>query len=318
MPQTDPWEEAAKSYKASGAQSAPTSGASPASGNDDWKIWNQDASTPKMSANSGLMSGIQDSFDQNTKTSPNEPLLETGLKSVVGAIGQPFVHPVDTVTGMAQAARHPIDQAHQEVDALRANPAYEGTKMAGSLFGNMALGGAAGSLPGAVGDVADMIPTRAKGGKILDSVLDKARDQPVTLSPQTMAPLERTQQLAMAGGKPFGTADKLYQRVQSVNPLAYGEARDFAQNMSLSPEDKMSLKKSMRYEVPRLSKSFNQDVGRAAEAAGVGPEYQRGMSVYRNGARFEDAKDALAKYGGRAALGAVGAGGLYELKKALW
>lgn len=275
------------------------------------------APTPKMSGNTGMFGGLQDSFDENTKTDPKEPLLETGLKSVVGAIGQPFVHPLDTVTGMAKSLRHPLDEAHQEVNDLRANPAYEGTKMAGQLFGNVALGGAMGAAPGFAGDVADAIPSRAKGGRILDSVMDKARDQPVTLSPQTMAPLERTQQLAMSGGKPFGTADKLYQRIQTVNPLNYGEARDFAQNMSLSPEEKMGLKKSMKYEVPRLSKSFNQDVGNAAEAAGVGPEYQKGMSTYRNGARLEDATKGLVKYGGRAALGAAGAGGLYELHKAL-
>lgn len=286
------------------------------------------AATPQT-GNTGIFKGLQDSFDKNTTTSPNDPLLETGLKSVVHGAGSMLVHPLDAVESLGQAVTtNPMttlrgmgNEAQQEYKSAGGGArglGYVGTKAAGNLLGNIALGGAAGSAPGAVGDAIDMIPTRAKGGRMLDSVMQFAKDQPVTISPQTMAPLERTQQLALAGGKPFGAADKLFQRIQSVNPLTYGEARDFSSNLSLSPEEKMGLKKSMKYEVPQLSKAFGNDIGRAAEDAGVGPEYLKGMSTYRNGARLEDAAKNIAKYGGRAGLGAIGAGGLYELKKALF
>ena len=46
---------------------------------------------------------MQKSFDENTTPNPKEPLLETGLKSVVHAIGSPFVHPVETLKGMAKS-----------------------------------------------------------------------------------------------------------------------------------------------------------------------------------------------------------------------
>lgn len=328
-PQADPWEQAAQAYK----QSGQTPDASAPVSNDDWRVW-QAEDDP----DSGPIQRMQKSFDENTKTSPSEPLLETGLKSVVGAIGRPFIHPIDTVKGMAQEkpslaeaalgpagavipmARHVWNSAKQDYHAAgggRHGLAYAGTKMAGDAFGDAALGSALEAAPGAAEGLADAIPTRAKAGRLFGEVMDAAGDQPVTLSPETMAPLERTQQLAIAGGKPFGTADKLYQRIQTINPLTYREARDFAQNMSLSPEEKMGLKRSMRYEVPRMAKSFNDDVARAAEAAGKGAEHQKAMSMYRRASRNAAIAKGVAKYGGRAALGAAGAGGLYELGKTI-
>lgn len=278
---------------------------------------------------------------------PSGFLGSLGESSGLKSLGQAVSHPADTLaslpsaisneagrvgTQLKEAWNTPNNQPLKALDrTLYATPFIGSSlKTADEQAASGNYRGAAGTSAGVLGSLLipgaaeeagsglkSLIPTRAKGGKILNSVMETARDQPVTLSPQTMAPLERTQQLAMAGGKPFGAADKLFQRIQSVNPLTYEEARDYASNMSLSPEEKMGLKKSMKYEVPRLSQSFGQDIGRAAEAAGVGPEYQRGMKVYRNGARLEDTAKGIAKYGGRAALGAAGAGGLYELNKAL-
>ncbi len=93
---------------------------------------------------------IQKSFDANTQTSPSDSLLATGLKSVAGAIGSSFVHPMDTLTGMAHAVAHPIDQAHQEVNQLYADKAaggtgYAATKFAGQALGAVALGEAMGA-----------------------------------------------------------------------------------------------------------------------------------------------------------------------------
>lgn len=201
----------------------------------------------------------------------------------------PLMGPVHALEGGLQTLTIPSMMTAPEV-----NPAMEGS----SRFLNM-------------------VPTRAKAGRIFDDVMKVAKDQPVRISPTTMQPLERTQQLAMAGGKPFGTADKLYQRLQGINPLTYGEARDFSSNMSLSPEEKMGLKRSMKYEVPRLSSAFNSDVQQAADEAGVGAQHAKAMKMYRRGARLEAAGNGALKYGGRAALGAAGAGGLYELGRAV-
>jgi hypothetical protein len=93
-------------------------------------------------------------FDTNTKTSPNEPLLETGLKSVVGTIGAPLVHPLQTGKALLQSIPHmspydpqnpigaPITQAvsdYQEAGGGRHGVAYAGTKALGNTFGSAAL-----------------------------------------------------------------------------------------------------------------------------------------------------------------------------------
>ncbi|HXF12277.1 MAG TPA: hypothetical protein VN517_03945 [Terriglobales bacterium] len=220
---------------------------------------------------------------------------------------------VKMAQGVAETPQHPIAGPLKAVSGL-----LQAGTIPSAFMGGPAADAAIEAAPGMAEKAWDtLVPTRAKAGKLFNKVMDSAGDQPVTISPNTMAPLERTQQLAMAGGKPFGAADKLYQRIQTINPLTYREARDFSQNMSLSPEEKMGLKKSMRYEVPRLAKSFNEDVGNAAAAAGKGEEYGNAMNMYRRASRNASIGKGLLKYGGRAALGAAGAGGLYEVGKAL-
>src|SRR3984885_14558771 len=56
---------------------------------------------PAASSAPGFFKSIQNSFDTNTATSPTEPLLQTGLKRVVGTLGAPLIHPLDTLTGLA-------------------------------------------------------------------------------------------------------------------------------------------------------------------------------------------------------------------------
>ena len=89
------WVEAAKNFE------APAQGeAAPQGGNDYWKVWQQNGEDGGQSP--GFFKGLQKSFDTNTTTSPSEPLLETGLKSVVGAIGSPFVHPMQGYANEAE------------------------------------------------------------------------------------------------------------------------------------------------------------------------------------------------------------------------
>lgn len=98
---------------------------------------------------------VQADFDARTATSPSEPLLETGIKSVVHAVGSPFVHPVDTAKGLARLAGQavtgdtygagsdlvtPIVQDYQDGGAK-----YAATKLAGNTFGQVALGEAGGA-----------------------------------------------------------------------------------------------------------------------------------------------------------------------------
>jgi hypothetical protein len=240
--------------------------------------------------------------------------LESGTSpATADFMGSVPLGAVKTAQGIAETPQHPVMGPLKAAGGVLQMSTVPSAFMGGPVA-DAAIDAAA-PMAEKVWDAA--VPTRAKAGKLFDSVMEAAGDQPVTLSPETMKPLERTQQLAMAGGKPFGAADKLYQRIQTVNPLTYREGRDFAQNMSLSPEEKMGLKRSMKYEVPRMAKSFNEDVGNAAAAAGKGDEYDKAMSMYRRASRNAAIGKAALKYGGRAALGAAGAGGLYELGKTL-
>lgn len=116
---------------------------------------------------------IQSSFDANTKTSPSEPLAETGLKSVVRTIGTPFVHPIATaesvkpqsttemVFGPAATAARQLFEAGKGVvaDYKEGGAGYAATKAGGQLIGVAALGKAVAAGPEAVAGVAE-IPNR--------------------------------------------------------------------------------------------------------------------------------------------------------------
>lgn len=142
QPQTDPWEaEAAKMH------AAPVAGNAAPSGDDSsWKIWQQGGGDPSTSDD---RNSIQKSFDENTKTNPKEPPLETGLKSVVGAVGTPFIHPMKTLDSMGDMINPDVDQnplvkmgKGVEDDYKSGGLGYAGAKLAGNVFGGAALGGA--------------------------------------------------------------------------------------------------------------------------------------------------------------------------------
>jgi hypothetical protein len=91
----------------------------------------------------GTRNDIQKSFDANTQINPNDTLLQKGLKSVVGSIGSPFVHPLDTAAGLI-----PKDFATQysEAQAQPKQSLASGLVTGlGQGFGALALGEAAGA-----------------------------------------------------------------------------------------------------------------------------------------------------------------------------
>lgn len=318
MGQADPWVEAAKNFKAQ-----PQSTAAPASGgNDDWKVWQDQGSGSDSSQPEGILQKIEDNWHSNTDPQNTGHPVVDAIHNIGGRAAKtlvsPFVNLPETLKGIGSEITAPpglddpiVQRAEEFSQDYSKNKPLAFENLAGDAAGTALQGG----LMGAGENVLEKVPTRAKAGQLFQHVMEKAGDQPVNLT-RTMEPLERTQQLASAGGKPFGVADKLYQRINTVNPLTYREARDFASNMSLSPEERMGLKGSMQREVPRLSHAFNADVGDAAEAGGVRPQYDKAMRTYRIASRNRDIGAKALKWGGRAAAGAAGLGGAYELKKA--
>jgi hypothetical protein len=117
---------------------------------------------------------IQADFDARTATSPNEPLLETLVKSAVHGAGQMFVHPVDSAIAIAKSIpTSPADApriAQNMAEGVGQNyiqggggahgAGYAGAKFGGETIGGMGAGiplGAAGeALAGAASDVASI------------------------------------------------------------------------------------------------------------------------------------------------------------------
>ena len=181
-----------------------------------------------------LLQKAQDSFDANTKTSPKEPLLETGLKSVVGAIGTPFVHPMDTAKGLATMAGQvasgnivgaganiirPVVQDYQQGGAK-----YAGTKLAGQLVGGIALGEAAGFVADAA-KLAGRVPEAVSQG--VDAFKQATYPKNMSLSPE-----QATAQSVVKALQPDAAA---IPNVKSASPelpdaLAYAQKNNIPQN----------------------------------------------------------------------------------------
>ena len=112
--------------------------------------------------------------------------------------------------------------------------------------------------------------------------------------------------------------DSLYQRINTVNPVDFEEARGrYTPLTRLTASDTMRATPQLQAASKRVAGAMRADIGDTAEQVGMRPQYEKGMSMYARASRnAEMAKKAL-KYGGRAAAGAAGAGGVYSLYHAL-
>lgn len=150
------------------------------------------------------------------------------------------------------------------------------------------------------------IPSRKAAGKMFQSVMEDAGSQPVNLQ-RALEPLERTQQLAERGAAPVRAADQLFKRVNTVNPLTYREARDFASNLSgLSRAEQGEMNPVMQAQVRKLSQAFNGDIGDAASAVGRGEDYTNAMKEYAQAQKLRNIGGKVLKYGSAAAVTGVG------------
>jgi hypothetical protein len=148
------------------------------------------------------------------------------------------------------------------------------------------------------------IPSRVAAGRMFESVMSDAGQVPVSLT-RSMAPLERTQQLASSGASPVRVADQLYQRANTVNPIPYREARDFASNISsLSPNEVAGMNGPMGSAINSLRGAFHQDIADAAGTVGRGQDYLDAVREYARASQ----NSATAKVIGKYLATALGAG----------
>lgn len=258
---------------------------------------------------------------------PNEGLGHHIMRGIgnfggaaAGAIPEMLMHPVKTAqsafelspAGMAyDAVKGKTPQAMTDLSqGVREHPEETLESTAGNIVGGIDAGGMA---PG----VTDLIPTRGKAGQLFQSVMNDVGDRPVNLT-RTMAPLERAQQLSARGHGNIALADNLYKRINTVNPLDYREARDWASGASrLSGQDKMSASPTLRSNFKQMSHALNEDIGDTASSAGRGEDYAKAMRDYRRAAAMADTASAVGNVAKRAAIPvALGAGG-YKLYHAL-
>lgn len=220
--------------------------------------------------------------------------LESGVSPATAQyVGSPELGAAKMIQGAQQVPQHPLQ------GALRMGA---GALQAGTLP-SMFLGG-----PAADAAIQAM-PSRAAAGRMFNSVMADAENVPVSLT-RSMAPLERTQQLASSGASPVRVADQLYQRANTVNPIPYREARDFASNISsLSPNEVASMNGPMGSAVNNLRGAFHQDIADAAGTVGRGQDYLNAVREYARASQMSDTAKTIAKY----LAGAAGAGAAYKL-----
>lgn len=110
---------------------------------------------------------VQKSFDENTSINPSDTLLQKGLKSVVGSIGSPFVHPLNTAKNLIpQDYATELKEAQQQPKQSLASGVVTGL---GQAFGGLALGAAGGEAMGAAAPVVGKIGGAVRSAAIGDA-----------------------------------------------------------------------------------------------------------------------------------------------------
>lgn len=330
----DPWASAAAAYKPQpGAQSAP------AASSDDWKVWQE-----KGSSSQAEPEGFLQSLGSSLGITP--PTETPSLKdAAISGIGGPVV-PI--AKSLYQGGKRSAGELKQGIQALASGNPAAGLQhaitaipvlgptldKASDQYADQNYTGEAGTLMGGASQIAPMlvggldaikpnrptfgeIPTRAKAGKLFDSVMKDAANQPVELT-RTNPLLERAMQLSDRGHGTVTPLDKLFQRIQQTQPLDYAEARDRASALSsLTGEDKIRATKTLQAETKNISHAFNQDIGDAAAAVGRGEDYEKAMQIYRQASQLRDGLKNAAKYGAGAAGAAVVGPKLYGFIKSV-
>jgi hypothetical protein len=214
--------------------------------------------------------------------------LESGVSPETAQyMGSVPIGSIKMLKGIAETPSHPI---------MGPLHAIGGALQAASIPSAFMAG------PGAEAAI-EAIPSRAHAGRLFESVMSDAANQPVSLT-KSLPALERAQQLSERGHGTIGALDSLYKRINQVNPLDYAEARDRASAISgLTGQDKINATKMLQREAKNFSHAFNEDIGSAAEQVGRGSDYLNAMKEYSQASKLRDVGIGAAKYGIPAVLG---------------
>jgi hypothetical protein len=110
--------------------------------------------TPPPEDTRSLWQKAKDNFNSNTQGAKPGDGAVKGFIENIGQGGGQFIramaHPLDTLSALGTTIAHPLDQAHAEVDALRADPSRFIGNSIGQAGTGAILGGAAGAVAGEV------------------------------------------------------------------------------------------------------------------------------------------------------------------------
>lgn len=255
---------------------------------------------------------------QDLATAPEKPLATATTADLMRERAQPGgVRKVMTEGEMVNPPGF-IDRLNATMQGP-AHPSTVGDLLTSILPSSMGFGGARQVVGKGAAAVADAIPTRAKAGVKFQDVMGAAKNATVDVQAPGQSAL-RIQELADRGASMPLVARKFLRRITDPNlgDLTYGEARDFASNISrLSADEYKRLTPVVRREVANLAATLNESIASTAKAAGKGAEYLQAMTQYRRASQLRDLWTTMIE-GGKKALPAVGAGGVgyYLVKKA--
>jgi hypothetical protein len=229
-----------------------------------------------------------------------------GLGSTVTGLSEMAVNagavPGVTPAAFNSAMRHPVFQRAE--DATTASNTTQRVGKVAEQVGEAVLPMAAG---------ANAVPRMARAGRTFQSVMGAAKDVPLNVEAPGQVAL-RIQELAERGGTMPRMVRQFVQRVTdpAKAPLAYGEGRDFASNISrLSADEYNRLTPVIQREVGSLRTALNGSLHEAAGSVGKGTEYANAMKEYSQAAKLNTFRDALLdalKKGAVPAGSAAGAG----------
>ena len=163
-----------------------------------------------------------------------------------------------------------------------------------------------------------------KAGVLFNKVAAAAKDTPIEVTDEMYTALDRAKELAAAGAKGLPRViTKFFNRVSNVDQeLTWEEARRFYTNVSiLSGNEYQSMAPPMASAVSKFASAFSDSLRAAAEASGVGDEYGEAMQLYSKAKSWHkfgaNAWNVIKDKIGTAAAAGEGAGGTYEILRAL-
>ena len=267
QPQSDPWVEAAKNYKAQ-----PQSGGAPApTENEDWKIWQEQA--PEDTRN-----GVQKGFDALTTVDPNTPKLI-----------KPFAEFGAGVMDAARPVFHPIETAQHVFSPQGLTElATPGIQLVKSLMNNPArtLGGATGQALVGEGAARAAEPVLSK----ISSTLRPAPD------PNIVAPEEiHAAKLAQSILPPGGIKPELLRNVQEEVPAVKAYAKRTGNPLTTQVEGLKAAQGVGQEGLQHFNENFlkpNQDV-HVDLPAGLSPELKTSTTIGKLNQRISDINDMM-------------------------